>query len=77
MAVLKDYLKGIRKKPEDYIPAKLFENRLNDALSPSQFSKETPSKLKNFASVTKVTVSNINFIKAPSRMKRVIWSDSR
>jgi hypothetical protein len=56
VAVLKDYLKGISKKPEDYIPAKLFPVRLKDAFSPSQFANKPPSRFKNFPNVTKVMV---------------------
>ena len=67
VAVLKDYLKGIRKKPEDYIPAKIFANRRKesasrkfldkDAFSPSQFANTHPSRFQNFSNVTKVMVS--------------------
>ena len=56
VAVLKDYLKGIRKKPEDYIPAEIFPARLKDAFSPSQFAIKYPSRFKNFPNVTKVMV---------------------
>ena len=57
VAVLKDYLKGISKKPEEYIPAKMFPDRLKDAFSPSQFANKPPSRFKNFPNVTKVMVS--------------------
>ena len=67
VAVLKDYLKGIRKKPEDYIPAKIFADRRKgsasrkfldkDAFSPSQFANKHPSRFKNFPNVRKVMVS--------------------
>ena len=65
VAVLKDYIKGIRKKPEDYIPAKIFADRQKesrkfldkDAFSPSQFANKHPSRFKNFPNVTKVMVS--------------------
>ena len=57
VAVLKDYLKGISKKPEEYIPAKMFPDRLKDAFSPSQFANKPPSRFINFPNVTKVMVS--------------------
>ena len=57
VAVLKDYLKGTRKKPEDYDETKLFKNRVNDAFSPSQFENKIPSQLENFSNVTKLKVS--------------------
>ena len=67
VAVLKDYLKGIRKKPEDYVPAKIFANRLREsasrkfldkeAFSPSQFAfNKHPSRFKKFSDVTKAMV---------------------
>ena len=59
VAVLKDYVKGINKKPEDYIPAKLFENRLKDAFSPTQFETDHPVRFDNFQDVTKVMVFSI------------------
>lgn len=63
VAVLKDYFTGIKKKLEDYIPTKLFDNRLKDSLSPSQFGKKTRSELNKFSNVTKVTVSNSTLIR--------------
>ena len=56
VAVLKDFVKGIQRKPEDYVPRQLFDMRWGHALNPYTFKYKRPKRYSNVQNWTKIVV---------------------
>ena len=56
VAVLKDFVKGIQRKPEDYVPRQLFHMRWGHALNPYTFKYKRPKRYSNVQNWTKIVV---------------------
>ena len=56
VAVLKDFVKGIQRKPEDYVPRQLFDLRWGHALNPYTYKYHLPKRYSKGQNWTKIVV---------------------
>ena len=56
VAVLKDFVKGIKRKPEDYVPRQLFDLRWGHALNPYTYKYHLPKRYSKGQNWTKIVV---------------------
>ena len=56
VAVLKDFVKGIHRKPEDYVPRQLFDLRWGHALNPYTYKYKLPKRFSKGKNWTKIVV---------------------